>query len=78
MSEYHPDDERNIMVNELRVIEFIDKDGQLNTVDLSQASGGEELVEKSYLNVIMWALAFALAPKVAAVLAGMDADADGG
>lgn len=75
MSEYHPDDDRNIMVNELRVIEYIDPDGKLNTVDLSQATGGVELEEQAYLNLIGWAFSFAIAPKVSAILAGEQGDA---
>lgn len=72
--DYHPDDKRNIMVNELRIIEYIDPDGALNTVDLSQATGGAELEEQAYMNLVAWALAFSLAPKVAAILGVVDGD----
>lgn len=70
LSEYDPDDARNIMVNELRIIEFVDPDGGLHTVDMSQSTGGAEMPESVYMDMIGWALAFGLAGKVAAVLAG--------
>lgn len=64
------DDVANILVGELRVIQYIDADGSLNTVDMSQGNGGAELSDEMYEHLIGWAQGFALAPKVAAILAG--------
>lgn len=60
----------NILVGELRIMQYVDADGVLHTVDLSESNGGAELAEEQYEHLIGWAQAFALAPKVAAVLAG--------
>lgn len=57
------------MVGELRIIQYVDSDGTLVTVDMSQGAGGAELPEEDYSKLIDWAHAFALAPKVAAILA---------
>ncbi|AGT13101.1 hypothetical protein CROSSROADS_103 [Mycobacterium phage Crossroads] len=64
-----PDDQGNIMVGELRIVQYIDGDGVLSTVDLSQGPGGAELEEEAYSQLLDWAHAFTLAPKVAAILA---------
>ncbi|UJQ87107.1 hypothetical protein SEA_VETRIX_101 [Mycobacterium phage Vetrix] len=64
-----PDDQSNIMVAELRIVQYIDSEGTLNTVDLSQGPGGAELEEQAYSQLLDWGHAFALAPKVAAILA---------
>ncbi|ALY07423.1 hypothetical protein SEA_MKALIMITINIS3_103 [Mycobacterium phage MkaliMitinis3] len=64
-----PDDQGNIMVAELRIVQYIDGDGTLNTVDLSQGPGGAELEDEAYSQLLDWAHAFTLAPKVAAILA---------
>ncbi|WP_207760579.1 hypothetical protein [Mycolicibacterium sphagni] len=70
MSDIAPDDKGNILVGELRIIQYVDPDGNLNTVDFSQGHGGAELTEDQYSKLIDWAHAFNLAPKVAAILAG--------
>lgn len=67
-NEYDPGDEGNLMVAELRIIQYIDPDGTLNTVDLSQGAGGAELEDKEYADLIDWARAFSLSGKVAAIL----------
>ena len=72
MVEYEPDDERNIMVRELRVVEYIDADGGLNTVDLSQGTNGAELDESDYMDMVGWATAYGLASKLAAIIEGDD------
>lgn len=68
MADYEPDDERNILVRELRVIEFLDGEGDPHTVDLSQGLNGAELEESDYMDMVAWALAYGLAEKVAAIL----------
>ncbi|ASR87136.1 hypothetical protein J4T94_gp080 [Mycobacterium phage Krypton555] len=73
--EFDPDtagDDGNLLVAELRIIQYIDADGNLNTVDFSQGAGGVELEENDYAKLLDWARAFVLAPKVAAILAGND------
>lgn len=62
----------NILVGELRIIQYIDADGVLHTADMSEAHGGAELSDEMYELLIGWARAFALAPKVAAVLGAED------
>ncbi|QXO14341.1 hypothetical protein SEA_CHASER_102 [Mycobacterium phage Chaser] len=71
MSEYNPDDDQgsNILVRELRIIQYIDEDGSLNTVDFSQGTNGAELDDDGYAILTDWAQAFALSSKVAAILA---------
>lgn len=74
--EFEPGDERNIMLRELRIIEYIDPDGGLHTVDLSQGTGGDELLESDYADMVAWAAAYGIASKVAAILAGDESDYD--
>ncbi|ADL71060.1 hypothetical protein SEQ_HALENA_97 [Mycobacterium phage Halena] len=71
-TENQPDDQGNLMVAELRIVQYIDSEGTLNTVDLSQGPGGKELAEEEYSQLIDWAQAFTIAPKVAAILAADD------
>lgn len=68
MADYEPDDERNILVRELRIIEFLDGNGEAHTVDLSQGTNGAELDESEYADMVAWAQAYGLAGKVAAIL----------
>lgn len=68
MADYEPDDERNILVRELRVIEYLDAAGEPHTVDLSQGLNGAELDEADYADMVAWAQAYGLASKVAAIL----------
>lgn len=72
MSEF--DDESNIMVSELRIIKYIDGDGDLHVVDLSQAAGGDELDEPEYLSLIEWARAYILADNVMSIIASRTED----
>lgn len=71
---FDPDDAGNLLTRELRIIEFVDPEGDLNTVDLSQSTGGEELSESDYLDMAMWAFAYAIASRVAAVLVSREDD----
>lgn len=66
-------DDSDLLVGELHVLQYVDSNGVLSTVDLSQGPGGEELSETMYEHLIGWAQGFALAPKVAAILAAGDA-----
>lgn len=63
-----PGDGVDILVGELRIMQYVDSDGVLHTVDMSESNGGAELSEEMYEHLIGWAQAFALAPKVAAIL----------
>ncbi|MGH3953518.1 MAG: hypothetical protein ACRDTI_05730 [Mycobacterium sp.] len=75
MSEYD-EGEANMLVSELRVIKFIDGEGDLHTVDLSQGQGASELEDSERADLIEWAQSFGLAPKVMAVIALLT-DGDG-
>ncbi|SIL72755.1 hypothetical protein [Mycobacteroides abscessus] len=70
MTDYD-DDGRNIMVAELRIIKFIDDEGALHMVDLSQGAGGAELEDHDRADLVEWAQSFGLAPKVMSVIASM-------
>lgn len=70
-------DEANVLVGELRIVQYIDSDGVVHTLDLSESNGGAELSEEMYEHLIGWASAFALAPKVAAILASVDDESGG-
>ncbi|NGX06437.1 MULTISPECIES: hypothetical protein [Mycobacteroides] len=70
MSEYDAN-EANILVSELRVIKFINSEGDLHTIDLSQGQGGSELEDCERADLIEWAQSFGLAPKVMAVIASL-------
>lgn len=77
MTEFN-EDTANILVSELRVIKFIDGDGDLRTVDLSQGQGGSELEDSERADLVEWAQSFGLAPKVMAVIASLADDDEGG
>ncbi|MDM2320518.1 Uncharacterised protein [Mycobacteroides abscessus subsp. abscessus] len=77
MSEYNMD-KADILVSELRVIKYIDGDGDLRTIDLSQGQGGSELEDSERADLIEWVQAFGLAPKVMAVIASLTDEDDEG
>lgn len=56
--------EQEIMVAELRIMQSLDKDGDIHVYDLSQSNDGSDLEPAKALELLEWARASVLAPMV--------------
>lgn len=56
--------ENEIMVAELRIVQSLDKDGQIHVYDMSRSSDNSELEPSKTLELLEWARASVLAPMV--------------
>lgn len=67
-------DVRQLKLNELRVIEYMDADGEIRVVDLSQDNAGGEINPAKQLELIEWARASVTAPMVLAMVQALAID----
>lgn len=57
-----------VILNVLRVVEYLDEDGHLCQIDLSYGSDGEDIPTGKSLELIEWARHFAVYPMIVGML----------